>query len=355
MVITRNLSSEEIRYRRFSMIQESINELVFGNDLSKATAAQVMDEIMTGEATPAQFGAFVTALRIKGETVEEIAGMAEVMREKALRVESDGNLIDTCGTGGDGSNTINISTISAFVVSGAGLKVAKHGNRAITSSCGSADLLEAAGIKIELGAESVSKCIEEIGIGFMFAPIFHPAMRHAAGPRREIGIRSVFNILGPLTNPARATTQLLGIADPGLGNKMAGVLQSLGCQQALVVHGHNGMDEISISSPSTVWELKHGEINSYIISPEDYGIRIHPEASIKSYSLEENIRALRKVLAGESGAERDVILMNASAALLAGNIVDSISEGITLASDSIDTGAAKAKFDDLVRLSNELA
>ena len=210
------------------MIQEAISSVVSGQSLSVEEASQVMEEIMTGEATPAQFGAFVTAMRLKGETPDEIAGMARVMREKALRVQSDGDLVDTCGTGGDGSHTINVSTIAAFVTAGAGLKVAKHGNRAITSACGSADVMEAAGVKVDLGPEGVERCIRDVGIGFMFAPTFHPAMRYAGPPRREIGIRTVFNILGPLTNPAGARSQVLGVADGSLGEKMAMVLLRLG-------------------------------------------------------------------------------------------------------------------------------
>ncbi len=336
------------------MIQDSINQLVTGISLSKKMASEVMEEIMTGVATPAQFGAFVTALRIKGETVEEIAGMAEVMREKALRVYSNHKVIDTCGTGGDGSHTINISTISAFVVAAAGLKVAKHGNRAITSSCGSADILEAAGVKIELSPDAVAKCIDSVGIGFMFAPIFHPAMKYAAAPRREIGIRSVFNILGPLTNPARAENQLLGIADPYMGEKMAGGLVSMGCKRALVVHGQNGIDELSISTPSTIWEVKDNDISKYDIAPEDLGISRHPEQSLRSDSLESNLEAMTNILHGETGPRRDVILLNASAALLAGDKVDTLLEGIKIAEQSIDSGAALRKLQDLVDVSKSL-
>ena len=336
------------------MIQDSINQLVLGNSLSKETASTVMDEIMTGVATPAQFGAFVTALRIKGETVEEIAGMAEVMREKALKVVSNNKLIDTCGTGGDGSSTINISTISAFVVSGAGLKVAKHGNRAITSSCGSADILEAAGVKIELSPGAVAECIDKVGIGFMFAPIFHPAMKYAAAPRREIGIRSVFNILGPLTNPARAKNQLLGIADPSMGEKMAGVLISLGCERAFVVHGQNGIDELSISAPSTIWEVRDNNINKYDISPEDLGITRQPEESLRSDSLQSNLDAITSILEGEKGPKRDVILLNSSVALLAGDKVRTLSEGMKLSEESLDSGSALRKLQNLVELSNKL-
>ena len=336
------------------MIQEAIGTVVSGQDVSAEDAAQVMEEIMTGEATPAQFGAIVTALRIKGETSEEIAGMARVMREKALRVQSDGDLVDTCGTGGDGSRTINVSTIAAFVVAGAGLKVAKHGNRAITSACGSADVLEAAGVKIDLGPEGVEQCIRDVGIGFMFAPIFHPAMRHAAGPRREIGIRTVFNILGPLTNPAGARSQVLGVADGALGEKMAQVLQHLGCQHALVVHGDDGLDELSIAGSSRVWELNDGEIRTYALSPEDVGLSRASAESIQSDNRERNLAAMRQVLAGERGPARDIVLLNAAAALVAGNAASSLQEGISLASQAIDSGAAASRLQGLVDLSQRL-
>ncbi|MBI2856001.1 MAG: anthranilate phosphoribosyltransferase [Chloroflexi bacterium] len=336
------------------MIQQAISTLVSGHDLSAEEAAQVMEEIMTGEATPAQFGAFVTALRIKGETPREIAGMARVMRDKALHVRSDGDLVDTCGTGGDGSRTINVSTIAAFVVAGAGLRVAKHGNRAITSACGSADVLEAAGVKIDLGPEGVERCIRDVGIGFMFAPTFHPAMRHAAGPRREIGIRTVFNILGPLTNPAGARSQVLGVADGALVEKMAQVLQHLGCQHARVVHGEDGLDEISISAPTQIWELKDGGIRSYTLSPEEVGLTPARAESIQSDSREQNLAAMNRVLAGEKGPARDIVLLNAAAALVAGNAAASLQEGISLASRSIDSGAAAARLQGLVELSQRL-
>jgi anthranilate phosphoribosyltransferase len=313
-----------------------------------------MDEIMTGSATPSQFGAFVTGLRLKGETSEEIAGMASVMQEKALTVEAESTIVDTCGTGGDGSQTINISTIAAFVTVGAGLKVAKHGNRAITSSCGSADVLEAAGVKIDLGPEGVKQCINEVGMGFMFAPIFHPAMRFAGPLRREIGIRTVFNILGPLTNPARAKNQVLGIADPSLGLKMAEVLKRLGCLHALIVHGNDGLDEISISGPSQIWELKSGEIYEYTIAPEDFGIQQASSDEIRGGVAEENVEVMHKVLSGEHGPKRDIVLLNAAAAITAGNQADSLAEGLVIAQESIDSGRASSKLNALIDLSQQL-
>ena len=336
------------------MIQEAISSVVSGQNLSADAAAQVMEEIMTGEATPAQFGAFVTALRLKGETPDEIAGMARVMREKALRVESDGDLVDTCGTGGDGSHTINVSTISAFVTAGAGLRVAKHGNRAITSACGSADVMEAAGVKVDLGPEGVERCIREVGIGFMFAPTFHPAMRYAGPPRREIGIRTVFNILGPLTNPAGARSQVLGVADGSLGEKMAMVLQRLGCNHALVVHGEDGLDEISITGPSQIWELKDGSIFNFTVTPEDLGLSSASAGDVQGSSIEDNLAAMNRVLSGEKGPARDIVLLNASAALAAGSAVNNLKQGIMAASESIDSGKAMAKLRALAELSQQL-
>ena len=336
------------------MIQQAIGTIVSGQDLSAEDATQVMEEIMTGEATPAQFGAFVTALRLKGETAEEIAGMARVMREKALHVQSEGDLVDTCGTGGDGAHTINVSTIAAFVVVGAGLKVAKHGNRAITSACGSADVLEAAGVKIDLGPEGVERCIQEVGMGFMFAPTFHPAMRHAGGPRREIGIRTVFNILGPLTNPAGARSQVLGVADGALGEKMARVLQHLGSQHALVVHGEDGLDEISIAAPTQIWELKKGSIFSYSVTPEDMGLSRASTDAIRGGSAEENVAAMHRVLSGEQGPARDIVLLNAAAALAAGDAVQNLRQGIMVASETIDSGRAMEKLRALAELSQTL-
>jgi anthranilate phosphoribosyltransferase len=336
------------------MIQQAIGTIVSGRDLSTDEATQVMEEIMTGEATPAQFGAFVTALRLKGETAEEIAGMALVMREKSLHVQSGGDLVDTCGTGGDGAHTINVSTIAAFVVAGAGNKVAKHGNRAMTSACGSADVLEAAGVKIDLGPEGVERCIQDVGFGFMFAQTFHPAMRFAGPLRREIGIRTAFNILGPLTNPAGARSQVLGIADGALGEKMARVLQQLGCQHALVVHGEDGLDEISIAAPTQIWELKAGNIQSYTVTPEEQGLARASVDAIRGGSAEENVNAMNRVLSGEKGPHRDVVLLNAAAALTAGGAVQGIGQGIARASEAIDSGRAMEKLQALATLSQTL-
>ena len=336
------------------MIREAIEALVSGRSLSVEEAAGVMEEIMSGEATPAQFGAFVTALRLKGETPDEIAGMARVMREKALRVPTRGPLVDTCGTGGDASGTFNISTTAALVVAGAGLKVAKHGNRAMSGACGSADVLEALGVKIDLGPEGVMRCIEEVGMGFMFAPVFHPAMRFAAGPRREIGIRIVFNILGPLTNPAKAQAQVLGVADASLGEKMAQVLNRLGCRHALVVHGEDGLDEMTLSGPTQVWELKNGAVNTYTITPEELGLPESDREAIQGGTIEANSALLKDVLKGTKGPARDVVLMNAAAALVAADKVSTLKDGIGLAAEAIDNGAALHKLEALVALSQSL-
>ena len=337
------------------MIREAINTPVFGRSLTFEQAAGVMEAIMSGEATPAQIAAFATALRIKGETVDEIAGLASVMRARAIPVVVSPPVVDTCGTGGDNSSSFNISTAAALMAAGSGLKVAKHGNRAMTSRCGSADVLEALGVKIDLGAEAVAKCLETIGIGFMFAPIFHPAMKYAAAPRREIGIRTVFNILGPLTNPARAESQVIGVPSQELGNKIASVLHRLGTKHSLVVHGTEGMDEISISGKSLIWEVtEHGVLPPYETSPSDFGFKETSLDEIKGETPEENASMVRRLLGGEKGPRRDVVVMNASAALVAGNQAPGLKEGARIAEEAIDSGRALEKLDGLVRLSQSL-
>ena len=335
------------------MIQEAIGQLVAGQALSQAQAAQVMDEIMSGEATPAQFGAFVTALRIKGETADEIAGMAQGMRDKSNRVEYTSALVDTCGTGGDASGSFNVSTAAAFVIAASGLRVAKHGNRAITSQSGSADVLEALGVKLELTPEQVRRCIDEASIGFMFAPAFHPAMRFAAGPRREIGIRTVFNILGPLTNPAGATHQLLGVADSSLGRMMAEVLLRLGSVHVLVVHGADKVDEMSICAPTQIWELYEGNIHEYTVTPEDVGLTRAASGSVKGGTAQENAATLRAILGGQqSGPILDMVLLNAAGALVAGNKVVGLPKAVEAARELVSNGSALKRVDDLVRVSN---
>ena len=336
-------------------IREAIDQVVSGRSLSMEDASAVMRQVMEGEATPAQLGSFLTGLRIKGETAQEIAGMAAVMREFALRVHVDGPLIDTVGTGGDGQNTFNISTATAFVAAAAGLKVAKHGNRAASGTCGSADVLEALGVKIDLPPEGVARCIEEVGVGFMFAPVFHPAMRHAAPVRREIGIRTVFNILGPLTNPAGAQTQLLGVAFPELGEIMAEVLRMLGSHRAMIVHGHGGMDELSLSGDSTVWEVREGALNRWIVRVEDTGLPETPVSAIRSGTKEENAATMRRIFQGETGPVRDVVLLNSAGVLMAGDLAGTVREGVETAAGIIDSGAALAKLDALVELSQAVA
>ena len=336
------------------MIQEAIEKVVSGESLNRDEAAAVMNEIMSGEATPSQFGSFVTALRVKGETVEEITGMAQVMREKATRVRVEGRLVDTCGTGGDASGSFNISTTAAFVAAGSGVKIAKHGNRAMSGSTGSADVLEALGVKIALSPEAVARCIDEIGFGFMFAQGFHPSMRFAAGPRREIGIRTVFNILGPLTNPAGATRQVIGVGDASMAERMALVLDRLGSEKALIVHGSDGMDELTIAGGSTVWLLEGGEVSTYEVTPEEFGLRSAGAESIRVTSPEDSAGIVRGVLSGETGPARDVVLLNSAAALVAADRVTDIASGVALAADAIDSGAAKAKLDALVELSPSL-
>jgi anthranilate phosphoribosyltransferase len=333
------------------MIREAIGILVSGQSLTMEQAAQVMDEIMSGEATPAQLSSFVTALRLKGETVEEIAGLASVMRAKAIPVAVSGPVVDTCGTGGDGSLTFNISTAAAFVVAGAGLKVAKHGNRAMSSGCGSIDVLEELGAKIDLNAEQVQECLEKVGIGFMFAPIFHPAMKYAAGPRREIGIRTVFNIVGPLTNPAGAKAQIIGVPESSVLEKVARALHLLGCEHAFVVHGEDGLDEISTCQKTMISELKGDAVETYFITPEEIGLPRASLESLKGGSAQENARILYEVLAGAQGPCRDVVLLNAAAALIAGDKAQTWEEGLELARQAIDNGQSLQKLQGVIELS----
>ncbi|HIM80087.1 MAG TPA: anthranilate phosphoribosyltransferase [Dehalococcoidia bacterium] len=332
------------------MIRESIDTVVSGRSLTMEEASSVMREIMEGEATPAQLGAFLTALALKGETTQEITGMARVMRDMALRVEVDGELVDTVGTGGDGKNTFNISTATAFVAAGAGLKVAKHGNRAASGSCGSADVLEALGVQIELSPVAVAQCINEVGVGFMFAPAFHPAMRHAGPVRREIGIRTVFNILGPLTNPAGAQTQLLGVAFPELGGIMAEVLGLLGSHHAMIVHGAGGLDEISLSGDTSVWEVRRGQVEEWTIRVEDTGLPETPIEAIRGGSKEENAATMLRLFQGEQGAVRDMVLLNSAGVLMVGDKAETIRQGVEMSAGIIDSGAALAKLDQMVEV-----
>ena len=339
------------------MIKEAITSLVEGRSLSMEQAAQVMEEIMGGGVTPAQFGAFVTALRIKGETADEIAGLASIMRAKAVRVMATDPVIDIVGTGGDNSNSFNISTAAAFVAAGAGIRVAKHNNRAMTSHCGSADVLEALGVRINLDANQVKDCLKRVGIGFMFAPGFHPAMKFATAPRREIGIRTVFNILGPLTNPALAESMVIGVPSEELGEKIVQVLLRLGSKHSLVVHGLNGMDELSIAAKSRVWELQEDKITNYFVSPEDFGLARAGMETVKGGTPAENAAMLRSVLEGEPGPRRDVVLMNAAAGVVVGSRtghpsgLPALKEGIEIAREAIDSGRALDRLQKLVSLS----
>jgi len=339
------------------MIKEAISLLIDGKSLSMEQAAGVMEEMTTGQVTPAQFGAFVTALRIKGETADEIAGLASVMRTKSVRVKTTDPVIDIVGTGGDNSRSFNISTTAAFVAAGAGIKVAKHNNRAMTSQCGSADVLEALGMKIELDAGQVKDCLEKVGIGFMFAPLFHPAMKFAAVPRREIGIRTIFNILGPLTNPALAESQVLGVPGEELGGKLVQVLQRLGSKHAIVVYSLNGMDEFSIAGKSRVWELKDGKITDYQVAPEDFGLAAAGMETLLGGTPQENAAILRAVLEGEKGPKRDAVVMNAAAGIAVSHRtknrsgLPALKEGAEIAREAIDSGQALDKLEKLITLS----
>jgi anthranilate phosphoribosyltransferase len=336
------------------MIRDAIATLVDRRDLSEDEAAACMEQIMAGEATPAQLGAFLVALRMKGETADEIAGLARVMRERSLRVSVDGPLLDTCGTGGDGHRTFNVSTAAAFVAAGAGARVAKHGNRAMTSACGSADVLEALGGKIDLSPAGVAASIERAGFGFMFAQAFHPAMKHAAAPRREIAVRTVFNILGPLTNPARPQSHVLGVADGALAEKLALVLARLGVRHALVVHSEDGLDEIGLAGQTRVYELLDGAVHASTVCSADLGLPARPTAELRGGSPQENAEALRRVLAGETGPLRDFTLANAAAALVAADVAADLRVGVALAAQSIDSGAARERLEAWVRVSNEV-
>ena len=336
-------------------IRTAIAQLVERRDLTEVQAAACMQELMSGEATPSQFAAFVTALRMKGETADEITGMATVMREHCSRLPVDGPLLDTCGTGGDASGSFNVSTCAAFVAAGAGARVAKHGNRAMSSQSGSADVLEALGARIDLGPEAVARCIERIGVGFMFAQAFHPAMKHVAAARREIGIRTVFNVLGPLTNPAGASRRLLGVARPELVETLATVLRRLGIEHALVVHGDDRYDEVSITGPTAVAEVTAGGVRTFRITPEEAGLQRHDIAYLRGGTPQQNAEELRLVLEGAEGPLRDFVLINAGAALVAWGSARDIATGVQLAAKSIDSGAAADKLRAFIAATQEAA
>ncbi|MDH7498776.1 MAG: anthranilate phosphoribosyltransferase [candidate division NC10 bacterium] len=330
------------------MIVEAIKRVVEGGDLREEEASAAMEEIMRGEATPAQIAALITALRMKGETVEEITGCARAMRLHATSISTFAPAtIDTCGTGGDGGKTFNISTTAAFVVAGAGVAVAKHGNRSVSSRCGSADLLKALGIEIEVEKERVEECLREVGIGFLFAPLLHRAMKYALGPRREIGIRTLFNILGPLTNPAQVRAQVLGVFRADLTERLASVLGKLGSHHALVVHGLDGMDEITTSAPTQISEWKEERVRTIVLEPESVGIQRAALRDLAGGEPEENAEITVRILKGERGPRRDIVLLNAAAGLLVGGKAKDLTEGMGMAAHSIDSGLAWAKLEAL--------
>ncbi len=337
------------------MIRESLKRLIGKTDLSEEEMAALVGEIMSGNATDAQIGAIMAALATKGETFSELAGAARAMRRKATRIQTNADVVvDTCGTGGDGSNTFNISTTAAFVVAGCGVTVAKHGNRSVSSKCGSADLLEALGVNLELGPEAVEEAVRQIGIGFLFAPLFHGAMRYAARARKELGVRSIFNMLGPLTNPAGANCQLIGVYAPQLTEMFAQALQLLGARRAFVVHGHEGLDEISVCAPTRVSELNNGFIRTYDISPEQLLGRTADPTDMAGGTPAGNAEITVKILSGEKGPRRDVVVVNAGAALTASGVAQDFREGIRLAEAAIDQGRALQKLQELVRFTSQI-
>lgn len=330
------------------MLIKAIQKLAEGRSLTEDEIMHAMNCIMEGNATQAQIGSFITALRIKGETIEEITGCARAMRVKAEKIAPQIEYyIDTCGTGGDGANTFNISTAAAFVAAAGGIPVAKHGNRSVSSRSGSADVLEALGVNIYLTPSQVQKCIEEVGIGFLFAPVFHKSMKHAAGPRKELGIRTIFNILGPLTNPANARGQVLGVYDAGLTEQIANVLMKLNIERAMVIHGMDGLDEITTTSLTKVSELKGNSVITYELDPQEYGFKRAERHELEGGDAKINADIVSSILNGEKGSRRDVVILNAAAALYVGKIANSIREGIKLAEEAIDSGRASEKLNAL--------
>ena len=334
-----------------------LGTLLEGGHLDADTARVAMAEILDGAASPAQIAAFIVALRMKGETVTELNGMVDAMLEASTRVEidTDGPVIDVVGTGGDRAHTINVSTLSALVVAGAGARVCKHGNRAASSACGAADLLEALGVAIELGPAGVAACVAEAGIGFCFAPRYHPAMRHAGPSRRDLGIPTAFNILGPLSNPARVQRYLIGVADLRMADRMAGVLQARGAQRALIVHGGDGLDELTTTGPSTVVELRDGSVSTWDVDPEAFGLRRVDREDLVGGDAHVNADLARRVLAGEQGPHRDIVTLNAGAGLVVAGLAGDLAAGIEQARESIDEGRAVAALADLVEVSQREA
>ncbi len=338
-------------------IRDALSKVVEKQDLEQSEMHSVMKEIMTGEATPAQVGAFLVALRMKGETIDEVTGAAQVMRELATPVSIDVEfMVDTCGTGGDGANLFNVSTASAFVVAAAGGHVAKHGNRSVSSSTGSADVLEQAGVNLSATPEQVARAVEHVGVGFMFAPAHHGAMKHAIGPRRELGLRTIFNMLGPITNPAGVKRQVLGVFDRDLCRPMAEVLQRLGSQHVMVVHAEDGLDEISIASPTFVAELRDGDIQEYKIDPQDYSLAHADLSGLSVDSAEQSLSLIDGVFSKKEGQRfekaRDIVAINAGAAIYVSGLTDSLANGISMAEDAIGSGGAKEKLKELVEFTS---
>lgn len=335
-------------------IKEAIQEVCSRKHLSRDHTQEVFGHIMGGEATEAQIAALIVALRMKGETVEEITGAAEVMREKATHVIPDNpeHVVDTCGTGGDRSHTFNISTAAAFVAAGAGATVAKHGNRSVSSKSGSADVLEALGVNVAVGPETMKECLDTIGICFLFAPALHKAMKFAIGPRKEIAVRTIFNVLGPLTNPSKASTQLMGVFAPELTDQLARVLNNMGSRKAFVVHSRDGLDEISLSAPTLVCELSEGEVKSFEVSPEQYGLKPASLDQVVGGDAAQNAAVIRDVLGKKKGPARDIVLLNAGFAVAASGIAATPQEGIALAAEAIDSGKAREKLESLVKLTS---
>lgn len=335
-------------------MQSAILAVVEHRHLGVDEMMAVMRLIMTGQATPAQIGGFLIGLRMKGETVDEIASAARVMRELAEKVPVTGsNLVDTCGTGGDSSHTFNISTASAFVAAAAGARVAKHGNRSVSSRSGSADVLEAAGVRLDLSAAQVARCVDEVGVGFMFAPRHHSAMKFAIGPRREMGVRTIFNLLGPLTNPAGAPNQVMGVFDAGWVLPLAQVLHRLGAQHVMVVHADDGLDEITISGTTRVAELKGDHITTYALSPEEFGLKVSDLSKIKVVNVEDSLAMVRSVLNNQPGPARDIVALNAGAAIYVAGVADTLANGVIKAQQAIASGAAKEKLAQLVAVSQK--
>lgn len=336
-------------------IQTAIKHVIARKDLTADEMTAVMRAIMTGECTPAQIAGFLVGLNMKGESVDEIAAAAGVMRELSQRVQVDTeHLVDTCGTGGDGANTFNISTTAAFVTAAAGARVAKHGNRSVSSKCGSADVLEAAGVRLDLDAGQIAECINQIGIGFMFAPMHHSAMKHAVGPRRELGVRTLFNLLGPLTNPAGAPNQVLGVFSSDWQYKLTCVLQKLGARHVMVVHADDGLDEISIAAPTRVTELREGEISSYTLSPEQFDIPLNSPETIAVNSVEDSLNTLYSVLENNPAPATEIVVLNAAAAIYVAGMAESYADGIQRAREALASGAARQKLDELIKLTNRL-